>query len=297
MRNAMRLLGFVAAAAFVIATANPASAACVPNKTAATFGPGLTSVYWTPAGAVNEGSLTGQFWQLGNRASANEGACLPALCGGSGGWLYFYTGKLSLNAIMGSPEAAGCPTGTMIVVAQANSTDGKSAFFVAGTANESTTGGLDFNYATLGDHALVQVPRPRVLSSSRAANIVTLHVNVPDAAAGSFGPSPAITGYRLVSGNGVGTTDSGRDGATYQTLQSFTAPQADVVQTIDCAGIVAPNDKFVGIQVLFDAGASQTASRVGATYRVGCDPALATPKTPIVPKKGPGVRQVAPTQN
>jgi hypothetical protein len=291
----MRLLGFVAAAGFVIATAMPASANCVPNKTASTGIVGLA--YWSAPATVNQATLTGQFWQLGNRASGNEGLCTPALCGAPG-WLYFYEGnaaKLSVNAILGSAEVAGCPTGTLITTAQVNSADGKETYFLAATATEVSGPAADFAYGTQGDHPLVAIPRPRVLSQSRAAGTVTLHINIPSAAAGTYGPAAAsaITGYRLVSGNGAGTTDAGREAAGYTTLQSFSGPQADVTQPIDCTGIIAPAEKFVGIQILFADG---QVSRVGSTYRVGCDPALAAPKAPIVPKKGPGLRQ-NPTQN
>jgi hypothetical protein len=291
----MRLLGFVAAAGFVIATATPASANCIPNKTASTFQTGLA--YWTAPGPIAEGTVTGQFWQLGNRAGGNEGLCTPSLCGAPG-WLYYSGGLLNVNAIMGSAEASGCPTGNLITVAQVNSADGKSTYFIAGVAQEDPTGtaAATWAYGLLGDKTMAAIPRPRVLSQSRVGSQVTLHIQIPDASGGQFGVAPAITGYRLVSGNGAGTADSGREGATYTTLQTFAGPQADVTQIIDCTGIVAPAEKFVGLQILFDSGASQQASRVGATYRVGCDPSLAAPKTPIAPKKGPGVRQV-PTQN
>jgi hypothetical protein len=293
MRNAMRLLGFVAAAGFVIATATPASANCSPNKTASTFTVGLA--YWASPGPINQASLTGQFWQLGNRAGGNEGLCLTSGCGGAGGWLYFYGGdpnKLSVSAIMGSAEVAGCPTGTLITTAQVNSADGKETYFIPDTVVEVSGPAVDFAYGNQGDHSLAAIPRPRVLSQSRLAGQVTLHINIPSAAAGTYGPSAAaaITGYRLVSGNGVGAADSGREAAGYTTLQSFSGPQADVTQVIDCTGIVAPAEKFVGLQILFADG---QVSRVGGTYRVGCDPAIATPKAPIAPKKGPGVRPIS----
>jgi hypothetical protein len=294
----MRLLGFVAAAGFVIATATPASANCSPNKTAATFGVGFTSVYWTPAGGVNEGTLTGQFWQLGNRGAGNEGACnvagVPTFCSGPDGpWLYFYAGKVNMSAVMGSAGVAACPSSMLITTAQVNSTDGKETFFLAGTVAENNSVAPDYNYTTLGDHGMVPIPRPRVLSQSRAAGQVTLQINIPSPAAGAFGPAAAsaITGYRLVSGNGVGANDPGREAVAYPTtLQSFTGtgPQT-VSQIIDCTGIVLPNEKYIGVQILFADG---QVSRVGGSYRVGCDPAIAQPKTPIVPKKGPGVRQI-----
>jgi hypothetical protein len=293
MRNAMRLLGFVAAAAFVIVTAMPASANCNPNKTASTFIVG--SSYWTVPPGTNEATLSGQFWQQGNRAAGNEGLCsvggAPVACAGAGGpWLYFYQGKLNMNAVLGSAEVAGCPTGTLITTVGATSGDGKEAYFLAGTVAEISGPAVDFAYSAFGDRPLVAIPRPRVLSQSKAPNQVTLHINVPSAAGGVFGPgaSTAITGYRLVSGNGVGTTDAGRDGVAYTTLQTLPGPAADVTQIIDCTGIVAPNDKFVGVQLVFS---DNQVSKVSGTYRVGCDPALASPKAPIVPKKGP-VRQL-----
>jgi hypothetical protein len=289
----MRLLGFVAAAAFVIATAMPASANCIPSKAISTFGSGLAIHYWSAPGPVNESSLTGQFWQLGNRNAGNEGLCnvagVPVTCAGAGGpWIYFYASKISIGAVLGSAEAAGCPTGTVITTAQVNSADGKETFFLAGTVAEISGTATDFYYDT--DVTMVPIPRPRVLSQSRLAGQVTLHVQIPSAAAGAFGPgaAAAITGYRLVSGNGTGTTDAGREPLPYTTLQSFTGPQADVTQVIDCNGVTLPNEKFLGIQLLFADG---QVSRVGGTYRVGCDPAIAQPKAPAAPKKGP-VRQL-----
>jgi len=293
MRNAMRLLGFVAAAGFVIATAMPASANCIPSKAISTFGSGLATHYWTLPGAVNESTLTGQFWQLGLRSAGNEGLCnvagVPVACAGAGGpWLYFSGGLLNVNAVLGSAEAAGCPAGTVITTAQVNSADGKETYFLAATVAETFGTATDFYYAT--DSPLALIPRPRVLSQSRAAGQVTLHINIPSAAAGAIGPSAgsAITGYRLVSGNGTGLADPGREAGAYTTLQTSAGPVADTTQVIDCTGITLPAEKYVGIQLLFADG---QVSRVGGTYRVGCDPAIAQPKAPVVPKKGP-VRQL-----
>ena len=284
MRKVNRLLGILGVAALVIAVATPASANCNPAKVAATFGAGPTTYWSPPAGAtINEASLRGQFWQKGNRSAGNEGACVPSNCGGASGWLYFYGGKLNMNANLGDALVAGCASGTLQTIAQVDSLDGKHTYHIAGTVTEVSGPAVDFNYGTLGDQNLAEVPKPVIISSSRVGSTLTLHLGIP-AAGGAFGPgaATAIAGYRLVSGNGTGTTDPGRTTAAYTLLQQTAVPVADLTQSIDCTGITLPNEKFVGVQILYSDG---VISPTSATYRVGCDPTMADPRYKIVPKK------------
>jgi len=287
MCKATRLLGILGVAALVIAVVTPVSANCLPAKTATTFTTGLA--YWDlPAGAVvNEASLRGQFWQKGNRAGGNEGTCTPQTCGVGGPWIYFLDGRLNMNLNLGDANVAGCPVGILQTTVQVDSADGKHTYNIAGTVNEAPAGSgqaVDFAYGLLGDQLLAAIPKPTILSSSRAGSVLTLHMGIPDASGGAFGPgaSTAIAGYRLVSGNGTGANDPGRTAAAYTLLQQTAGPVADITQAIDCTGVLLPNEKFVGVQIVYSDG---VISPTSSTYRVGCDPTLADPKFKIVPKK------------
>jgi hypothetical protein len=270
------VLGLAVVAFAVVVMAPAASASCIPGKSAQTFNAqALTYAYWTsPSGTP--GTVVGQFWQLGNPAagSGNSTVC-PNM-------LYFSAAGMNLNLDLGACSA-GCVGGTMAVLAQ-NQTPAGTEFLVA-TIVETPANTVNFDYSTQGDHAMVQLPRPRVTSSSRAGASVNLNVQVPAISDGLYGPNAAnaITGFNILSASG--TTDPGRNAAAYTLRSSIAAAGGGAgtgAVTVDCTNTA--QDQWVVTQLALDGG--QVSSTVSAATRVNCNPALADPKYKIVPKRG-----------
>ena len=272
----------VALVAFV--TVPSASANCIPAKTTATFGGGVTA-YWLPVTAV--GTLAGQAWQLGAPGTSSaSAACIDTS-------LFPDVGGVSLQFNLGAACNAGCPSltlpalATLAFLAQ-NKTAAGTEFLLATIVETPANPAANFFYGDQGNHNMITLPSPTVISSSKALSVVTLHVGIPSIAAGLYGPgaASAVSGFNVVSA--LSETNPGTDASLYQTRASVAsaggAAVLDQAVTVDCAAATGLQDQWVATQISFEGG-SVLSSAVSAPRRVHCLGALADPKYKVVPKK------------
>jgi hypothetical protein len=264
------LVGFVAVPS--------ASAACIPAKTAQTFS--ANTAYWLPATSV--GTLSGQAWQLGAPGNFASTGCVDILSA--------VGDNITLVLDLGSC-GAGCPgplgANTLAVLAQNRSATGGE--FLLATIAETPASAVNYDYSTQGDHTMIKIPRPRVLSSARVGNNVNLSVAVDSVAAGLFGPNAAsaISGFNILTKSSA--TDPGSDASQYSLRSTVPSPGGAAVTqpiSLDCTN---PQDQWIVTQIQFENGTVLGNTTSGAT-RVRCDPALAAPKTPSKVKVAPKVR-------
>jgi len=280
-------LAVVASAALVVVPA--ASASCLPDKSASTYGASLA--YWHAASTA-AGTLLGQTWQLGAPGVWNNGAGATDCNGidqgsGSPGFLYFAgsNDKIGLNLHMGTC-GAGCPAGLSTVAVAAYKRSATGTELLVATIGETPAGVANFDFSTQGDHNLVPLPRPRVTTSSRAGNLVNVAVAVSPVSAGLYGPNAgsAITGYNILSAQSA--TDPGRNAAAYSLRSSIPAAGGAAGTSssfsVDCTNTT--QDQWVVTQINFENG-GLPGNSVSAATRINCNPALADPKFTIVPKK------------
>jgi len=275
------VFGVAVVALAVLVMAPSASAACGSTRSASTYN-GTTGAfnYWHAPSGDATGTLAGQTWQLGAPASWNTGNCVD--------FLYFGLGGIGLNLNLAGC-GAGCPANlsTLAVLAQKKDPTGVTDFLLA-TVVETPGGALNFDYSTQGNHAMIRMPSPQVISSSKAGSVITLHVGIPSITNGLFGPSAAsaVTGFNIVSA--LSATDPGGDASLYQPRASAVsaggAAVLDQIVTVDCAAATAGQDQWVATQLSFEGG-TVLSSAVSGARRVHCLGALADPKYKIVPKK------------
>ena len=277
---------FVGAAvlAMIVALAPSASAACIPDKSAYTynFATGV-SAYWFSPG---QGSIIGQYWQLGNFSGANSGGCLPGLPQQG---LYYspsIPNAIGLQASLGSC-GVGCPANgsTLVYVAQNVLPDHTD--FIVGSVAETPAGAVNFDYSALGNQNMIAMPRPRITSSSRDGTTVNFNVGVDATSAGAFGSAGAnvISGYKVLSAQA--SSDPGRNATAYgNVVATFSvtggAAAPAVAGSVNCTNTA--QDQWLVTQVLFDNNTASSA-QVSAATRVGCNPALANPQFKIIDKK------------
>jgi hypothetical protein len=273
----------VVVAAVAIAIVPTASASCNPAKNASTYANG-TSAYWhSSIPGSDSNTLVGRSWQLGAAGNWDStGGAVPCA-----DFLYYSAGGINLNLNLGGC-GSGCPgTGSTIAVLAQNRGPVGTEFLLA-TVTETLTGNTFFDYAVQGDHNMVTLPRPRVVSSSRTGTTVNLNVQIPALSGGLYGPNAAsaITGYRILTQSSA--TNPGRNAASFTTtLATVAAPGGAAVPstpvTVDCSNIA--NDQWIVAQLNFESGAV-VSNAVSEATQVKCNPALADPKYKIVPKKG-----------
>jgi hypothetical protein len=268
----------VALVAFVAVPS--ASAACIPDKTAQTFGTTSTA-YWHQVTAT--GTLDFQAWQLGAPGTFSSTGCLNDNI--TGPLFEDVGGALSYSFHLGSC-GAGCPAplGANSLVTLAINKTATDTEFLVDTVPETPAAANNYDYGAEGDHNMIKIPRPRVLSSSRAGTDLNLSVQVDSIAAGLFGPgsSTAVTGFNILSASAA--ADPGRDAVLYSlraTAASAGGAQATTPVTLDCTNVL---DQWVVTQIQFENGAVLSKA-VSAPTRVHCDQALANPKYKLVPKK------------
>jgi hypothetical protein len=275
------VLGAVVAAV-AISMVPTASASCIPAQNATTYANGATAYWHTSIAGADNNALVGQTWQLGAPGTWNgNGGAVPCA-----NFLYFSGANINLNLDLGSC-GAGCvaPGGTIAILAQVRGSVGTE--FLLATATQTTTGSAFFDYAAQGDHNMVAVSRPRVVSSSRAGALVNAQVTIPAVTGGLYGPNAAsaITGYRIVGASSP--TNPGRNAAAFTTtLATVPAPGGTAASatpvSVDCANIA--NDQWIATQINFENGAVLS-SAVSEPTQIKCNPSLADPKYKIVPKK------------
>lgn len=276
----------VALAGLVLAPS--ASAACGSPRNANTFG-SATSNWISAAGA---GTTSGQTWQLGAPAAWSTGNCNSVDQGGGfPGFIYFYGGSISLNLNLAGC-GVGCPgsLSTLAVLAM-NQTPTDTEFLLDTIVETPANASANFDYGSQGNHNMIKIPRPRVLSSSRAATVVNLSVAVDSIAGGLYGPNAAtaVTGFRILGKSA--TADPGRSASSYDaaplaTIASAGGAAATTPVAVNCSNTA--NDQFLAVQIVFENGAILSDS-VSAATRVKCDPTIANPnpKVKVAPKATP----------
>jgi len=280
------VFGVVLVALVALVTVPSASANCNPAKSAVTFGGGVTA-YWLPVTAV--GTLAGQAWQLGAPGTSSASvACVDFASS-----LFPDTSGVSLQFNLGAACNAGCPAATapalptLAFLAQ-NKTATGTEFLLATVVETPGNASGNFHYGFQGNHNMITLPSPTVISSSKALSVVTLHVGIPSIAAGLYGPgaASAVSGFNVVSA--LSETNPGTDASLYQTRASVAsaggAAVLDQAVTVDCAAATGLQDQWVATQISFEGG-SVLSSAVSAPRRVHCLGALADPKYKVVPKK------------
>lgn len=275
------VLGMAAVALAGAVMAPSANAACSSIRSASTYSNTGTS-YWHSVS--NDGTLVGQGWQLGSAGAWSTGGG-AVVCEN---FLYFSSGGINLNLDLASC-GSGCPAsgGTIAILAQHQPAGTAKTHFLVATVSETFATSVNFDYGGQGDHNLIEVPRPRVVSSSRAGSLVNVSVQIPSIAGGLYGPNAAsaVTGYNILSASSA--TNPGRNAAAYSLRTSVAAPGGVAgtsgVVGVDCT--TATSDQWVVTQLTFEGGAVLS-SAVSEPTRVNCNPALADPKYKIIPKKG-----------
>lgn len=256
--NRKRFSGALIALA-TLTIVSPASANCAIYTTIGTYG-SAGYVYWQPAPGddLTGARLTGRFWQLGNRAAGNEGACRVPTGNGTA-WLYFEPSGIFMFLSLDDPCVAGCPRNLVVTVAENVKADGTGASFLAATVDETPPVPTNFDYSPQGNLHMRDIPTPQVTVASQVANTVNLSVTIASPAAGVYGPGSAavITGVKLV--RATGASDPGRAAASWtQTVGTSTGSgPATFSLPFDCS---TGTPYRIATQILFDSGASQVAS-------------------------------------
>jgi hypothetical protein len=265
----------VALVAFVAVPS--ASAACIPGKSAVTFGASATA-YWLAASSV--GTPVFQAWQLGNPGGFSSTGCPDGALFQDGP-----PGGMSLNFDLGSC-GAGCPgplNANTLAVLGMNKTPGGTEFLLD-TAVENAAALANYDYGAQGNHTMIPIPRPKVLSSARVGSNVNLSVGIDSISAGLFGPNAgtAVTGFNILTASSA--TNPGTDASAYTLRSTIPSPGGAAATqgvSLDCTNTA---DQWIVTQIQFESG-TVLSKAVSAPTRVHCDQALADPKFKVVPKK------------
>ena len=160
--------------------------------------------------------------------------------------------------------------------------------FLLDTIVETPASSANFDYGTQGNHAMIPIPRPRVLSSARVASTLNLSVAADSIAGGLYGPNAAnaVTGFRILTASAG--ADPGRDASAYTLAATIVSPGGGAATQPVALNCTNPQDQWLVTQIQFEGGAVLSSAVSGAT-RVHCDPTIANPKpkVKIAPKATP----------
>ena len=255
-------------AAAMLAATRPATASCLPDRSATNYNPASsTYAYWFPPAnyRTDVGGLGGSFWKLGSHASSNQGSCTPVTCN----WIYFNdNGGMTLDLHTFYPGVIGCPSPHLATVIEDISIDGKAAEFLVGTVDETPAGAIFFDYTPYGDRDLVPIPAAQVTNPTRGPTTFTVDVTVASAASAAFGVAGAsvISGYRIVDAQGWALPS--RFATNYgivQTIPGSSGGSATLI--LDCSNPEISH--YLAVQVAFDNGVVGT-RYVGPVTEVSC---------------------------
>ena len=286
MRNASRFLAIVGVAAVVLAVVTPASANCIPAKLASSFNE-QGYAYIDMGAGVSNTQVAGGFWAAG--APSNNNGTYPA-----SEWLFVdLGGKLSMQANLGDPRVNGCPAGKLVVRLSTTTANPRFLTMTAVEGACGSTSAFDFRCGR-ADASLIPsapLPRPRVVTSGRAAGVVNLNLSLDSTAAGNQGDSAgAVQGYDIVRASGA---DPGRNAAGWTLVQNVPAAGGGAVPSVpltaDCSNPSV--DQFFATRLVFPDGIKS--DTVSDSTRVNCNPALAEPRFNVVPKKPTGPKKGA----
>ena len=289
------VFGVAAVALAAVVMAPAASAACGNVRSASTYNSATRAYnYWHAPSGDATGTLIGQTWQLGNPGQFSTGDCLNF----NGGILYFGSGGIGLNLHMESC-GAGCPSplSTLAVLAQKRDPTGVTDFLLATVVE--TPGVVNFDYSTQGNHQMIRMPQPTVLSSGpKVGNTLPVHISLPSVAAGLYGPNAgnAITGFQIVYK--LAAASPGTDGSLYTPAPGGTiaapggTPVADALLQLDCTDPTNTKDAWIATRLYLENG-QVLSGAVSQPKRVHCVGSLAEPKYRVVPRKSTGVAPIS----
>ena len=154
--------------------------------------------------------------------------------------------------------------------------------FLLATVVETPASPNNFDYGPQGDHTMIPIPRPRVLSAYNTGTCLQMLVGFDSIAGGLFGPNAetAVTGFRLLMA--ASNVDPGRDPSAYALIATADSPGGAATATTVCFDCRF-TDKWLVTQLSFEGG-SVLSDAVGAGTRIHCQ-ILADPKPKIGPKK------------
>lgn len=247
--------------------------------------------------ALSSGLVKGRWWQAGARNLHNEGSDCPEST-----YLIQSDGTLNANvetvygAMAGDWGAGpcggvGCPVGTMVLLVQTTDNAGTKSYYAIGKTNQLSDGSYDFTRGGV-NWPVVEVPRPRVTSSSRGGSTVTVNLSF-DAPAGARGESDAfpantiLSGYQLVRFEGQ--ADPGRAPAAWTNLGAV-IPVGATGATAAGIGLVCSgttDDVFIATRNVYDNG-QFPGDYVSASTRIECDPAIADPRFNMIDRTKSG---------
>lgn len=304
-----RILLSFATLALAVIVAVPASAEC-PNpqcfQSAFTDTGNNLPVVFLPGSATDHATVVGRFWNADNAAALNTGTCIEDI------WLqqwandppgtdenWYIIGQmgadLCLNTGVCMPDSA-----SFFLTVETTSLDGASASFTVARAKNtfvvqdpSSSCDFDFSRGSAGAITMVPVPKPRVTSSNRAGNIVTLDLSLDDVtggfrspAADGFTAAGSIVGFKLLEA--TSPVDPGRNPAAWtvkSTIPNSGGPNTALGVTVDCATNVA---HWIATVPVFEGGATDVdGTYAGEAVQIRCDTNLANPgrMKPIDKKK------------
>lgn len=292
MRNASRFLAVVVVAVALIAAATPASAGCSPPKFASTFTGNIANYVYLDLGTgTTAAQVVGSFYDL----AGNNNGGYPA-----SQWLFVdVSGKLSMQANLGDARVVGCPSGKLILRAQASTPTGVK--FLTMTTNEgersnATGADFDFSFGKAPGTIIASstIPRPRVNSSGRVGGVVNLDLAIDATNGGNSAgdSSSAVTAYEIVRASGA---DPGRNADGWTVVQTVPTTGGgavpSVLQAADCSNTAV--DQFFATRLVFGTSKSEL---VSDSTRVNCNPTLAEPRFNVVPKKPTGPKRTGARQ-
>lgn len=297
-----RKLALMAAAAIAFAmVASPAAANCLfANQFKQFSGDGIYGYIAFGAGESDPGGTfsnahRGKFWLLGSGGN-NGASCDPNSQAGANpapGWLtwYFYW---YLNGDLTNGCVAGCPSdGDMAIIVEDEIDGGANARFAVLVPNYRPTRGIQYDMSpgTSPNQDqnwpqfvnAVDLPRPRVTSSSRNGTTVDLNISFDDVFGGYYdgdrgtNPGDVITGINLYQQTRQKADAApGRDSADGWSLATTVANGGSTALGVDCSDPTTLVHLAAGLQL----ADGFTSDLVSAATVVECDPTLADPKAP-----------------
>lgn len=267
--KARRFFGCLTVAAIVALLAPSALAGCIPPKTFSTWN-ALQGVYkyiYFGDASGDSSHLVGSFWQTDNPATNNQAYAVQE-------WLldnYYFPMQDSwyLNGNLGAAEPD-CIFGHMTLEASNTVTGG--SFMTAVTETPGAFVDYDFSiFANIDTRG--QVTQPRINSSSRNVDIVTLNVTVDPTVVG--GEATVDNTEILVQIGPDGVPPAGRDPEVgWSTIGSTGGNGGTIDVDVDCSGVAPGDNAFIGVAYLSGGGRGEVS---GFLSEVECDPNLADP--------------------
>lgn len=256
----------IVAAVVVAASISSAGAICSPPKLFSTYNAVAGQYFYVQFGTTNDDNNTvGQFWQTGARTAGNEGTC------SADQWIIvngYYPGTDSwyLNGDLGGLTCmVGCPSGDLTV------TGGHATSGTWFAASVGESGGVPaFDFTTLATNLVAVDATPRVSSSSRSGDIVTVNFSTPDLTGGVYGD--LVLGTATIYKISSATRPSNDLGTGWVAVADVAASGGTATDGADCAD---PNTNvWYGLGVTVE---GEAPSFVSSLVEVECDPNLADP--------------------